>query len=40
MRMRIQKATNRLREHLLGDGQGNSMKISFHQHGHRKETRA
>jgi DNA-binding response OmpR family regulator len=26
MRGRIQKATNRLREHLLGDGQGNSMK--------------
>jgi DNA-binding response OmpR family regulator len=26
MRRRIQKATNRLREHLLGDGQGNSVK--------------
>jgi CheY-like chemotaxis protein len=28
MRRRIQKATNRLREHLLGAGQGNPMKIS------------
>jgi DNA-binding response OmpR family regulator len=27
MRRRIQKATNRLREHLLGAGQGNPMKI-------------